>query len=80
MPNSSFIIGSDTYNRIIEHYNPKEMELIVNSGCKFLLFIRKGHELGPTPELMKNITTIIEGYEDKYKSSSEIRNGKLQTY
>jgi nicotinamide mononucleotide (NMN) deamidase PncC len=82
--NPTFIVGSDTLNRIFDdsYYNSLDevqdvIDDLYESGVRFVTFERVGHKIGDwkaytIPDDM--ISIISDGYEDDGTSSSKIRN------
>jgi nicotinic acid mononucleotide adenylyltransferase len=84
-PNSTFIIGADTMNRLFDprYYRPHEnkyslLEHFRERHVDFLVFNRKGNEIKVSPEV-KSLITIVpdDEYIDDGISSSLIRKMQL---
>lgn len=81
-PNSTFVVGADTWNRICDpKFYPstdtyegsvqEALDYIENQGVKFLIFQRKGNELTDLPPYCTLIP--LEEYEDDGNSSTAQR-------
>jgi hypothetical protein len=80
-PNSTFIIGGDTFNRLFDakYYGGKiDTSAILNhfkeKNVRFIVFYRKSVELCIKPEVLEFCEVIpVDEYEDDGTSSTEIR-------
>ncbi|HII01678.1 TPA: hypothetical protein HA351_08545 [Methanosarcinaceae archaeon] len=80
-PNSTFIIGADTFNRLFDakYYNgtvdtPAILKSFKEKNVRFMVFHRKSVEISVNPEVLEFCEIIpMEEYEDDGTSSREIR-------
>ena len=80
-PNSTFIIGADTFNRLFDakYYNgtvdtPAILRHFKEKNVRFMVFRRKSVELSINPEVLEFCEIIpVDEYEDDGTSSREIR-------
>ncbi|KKH45298.1 hypothetical protein [Methanosarcina sp. 1.H.A.2.2] len=80
-PNSTFIIGGDTFNRLFDakYYDstvdtPAIIRSFKEKNVRFMVFHRKSVELSINPEILEFCEIIpVDEYEDDGTSSREIR-------
>ena len=80
-PNSTFIIGADTFNRLFDakYYDgtvdtPSILRHFKEKNVRFMVFRRKSVELSINPEVLEFCEIIpVDEYEDDGTSSREIR-------
>lgn len=77
---ASFVVGSDTFNRIVdpEYYADYETAMETLSGNRFIVFHRDGHDLKTGTPLDDRVDIIsTDDYEDDGTNSTEIREKVL---
>lgn len=80
-PNSTFIIGADTFNRLFDakYYDctvdtPVILRHFEEKNVRFVVFQRKSVEMSVNPEILKFCEIVpMDKYEDDGTSSTEIR-------
>ncbi|HII79076.1 MAG TPA: hypothetical protein HA261_01360 [Methanosarcina sp.] len=80
-PNSTFIIGADTFNRLFDakYYDctvdtPAILRHFEEKNVRFVVFQRKSVEMSVNPEILKFCEIVpMDKYEDDGTSSTEIR-------
>ena len=80
-PNSTFIIGADTFNRLFDakYYDgtvdtPAILRHFKEKNARFMVFRRKSVEMSTNPEVLEFCEIIpVDEYEDDGTSSREIR-------
>ena len=86
-PNSTFIVGADTINRIFDakYYNgavdtPTILDHFKERNIRFMVFRRKAVEMSISPEILELCEIIpVDEYEDDGTSSRKIRmNGEYK--
>jgi len=83
-PNSTFIIGADTFNRLFDakYYGGKVDTTAIlrqfrEKNIRFMVFQRKSVEISVKPEILEFCEIVpMEEYEDDGISSTEIRRGQ----
>jgi len=83
-PNSTFIIGADTFNRLFDakYYGGKVDTLAIlryfgEKNIRFMVFQRKSVEISVKPEILEFCEIVpMDEYEDDGISSTEIRRKK----
>lgn len=86
-PNSTFLVGGDTFNRILDprfsrdgtSYDIRlQLEEIQANNCKFMIFPRPDHNVILDSIVPSSLYSIVEGYTLSSLSSSEIRKSNDQ--
>jgi len=84
-PNSTFIIGADTFNRLFDakYYNGKVdtsaiLRHFKEKNIRFMVFHRKSVEMSVKPEILEFCEIVpMDEYEDDGISSTEIRRNQV---